>query len=236
LNQRIPWPRIVVEGTIIVVSILLAFWIDAWWNERQLQADEREAIAQLVADFRTNEELLGDIRAVHEIALDAAYEILARAGLGGQPQSDATTAELVYLALRSWTYDPVLGGTLSLIQSGRLGILRNSSLRVALAGWPDIVADLTGDEWGENRTTFERTGPYLIAKGAMYDALRSAGRLRRIDMDPRSDLSALLSDPTFLEMMSWRVNNLENVLDEVDIVEASIHHILGLLEAGHDPG
>lgn len=236
MNQRIPWPRIVAEGTIIVVSILLAFWIDAWWNERQLQADEREAIAQLVADFRTNEELLGDIRAVHETALDAAYEILARAGLGGQPQSDATTAELVYLALRSWTYDPVLGGTLSLIQSGRLGILRNSSLRVALAGWPDIVADLTGDEWGENRTTFERTGPYLIAKGAMYDALRSAGRLRRIDTDPRSDLSALLSDPTFLEMMSWRVNSLENVLDEVDIVEASIHHILGLLEAGHDPG
>lgn len=236
MNQRIPWPRIVAEGTIIVVSILLAFWIDAWWNERQLQADEREAIAQLVADFRTNEELLGDIRAVHEIALDAAYEILARAGLGGQPQSDATTAELVYLALRSWTYDPVLGGTLSLIQSGRLGILSDSSLRVALAGWPDIVADLTGDEWGENRTTFERTAPYLIAKGAMYDALRSAGRLRRIDMDPRSDLSALLSDPTFLEMMSWRVNNLENVLDEVDIVEASIHHILGLLEAGHDPG
>ena len=232
LNQSIPWPRIVAEGTIIVVSILLAFWIDAWWGERQTRAEEGEAISQLVADFRTNAERLTIIRSVHEAALDAAYEILARAGMGGQPQSDATTAELVYVSLRAWTYDPVLGGTNSLIQSGRLGILSNSALRVAIAGWPDIVADLSGDEWGENRTTFEQIAPYLIAEGAIYDALRSAGRLRRLDTEPRSDLSDLTSDPVFLEMMSWRVNGLENLLDEVDIVEASIHDILEMLEAG----
>jgi hypothetical protein len=169
---------------------------------------------------------------VHEAALDAAYEILARAGMGGQPQSDATTAELVYLALRSWTFDPILGGTNSLIQSGRLNILSNSSLRVALAGWPNIAQDLTGDEWLENRTTFEQIGPYLISKGVMYDALRSAGRLQRLDAEPRSDLSALVSDPVFVEMMSWRVNGLENLLPEVDIVEASIYEILEMLEAG----
>lgn len=231
LNQSIPWPRIVAEGSIIVVSILLAFWIDAWWSERQTRAEESEAISQLVADFRTNAERLKIIRGVHEAALDAAYEILARAGMGGHSQSDATTAELAYISLRAWTYDPVLGGTNSLIQSGRLGILSNSTLRVALAGWPDIVEDLTGDEWNENRTTFEQIAPYLIGQGAMYDSLRSAGRLRRLDTEPRSDLSGLASDPVFLEMMSWRANGLENLLDEVDIVEASIHEIIELLEA-----
>ncbi len=231
MSQPIPWRRIVAEGTIIVVSILLAFWIDAWWTERQVRADEREAIVQLVDDFRANAEHLQTIRNVHETALDAAYELLARGGMGGQPQSEATTAELVFLSLRAWTFDPLLGGTNSLIQSGRLNILTNSELRVALAGWPDIVEDLTGDEWTENRTTFERIGPYLISKGAMYDALRSAGRLQRLDGQPRSDLSGLVSDPVFMEMMSWRVNSLENILLEVDTVEASIQEILGLLEA-----
>jgi hypothetical protein len=230
-NQSIPWPRIVAEGTIIVVSILLAFWIDAWWSEQQTRAEESEAISQLVADFQTNANRLKIIRGVHEAALEAAYEILARAGMGGQPQSEASTAELVYVSLRAWTYDPVLGGTNSLIQSGRLRILSNNALRVALAGWPDIVEDLSGDEWGENRTTFERIAPYLIAEGAIFDALRSAGRLRRLDTEPRSDLSHLASDPVFLEMMSWRVNGLENLLDEVDIVEASIQDILRMLEA-----
>ena len=231
MTQRIPWQRIIAEGSIIVVSILLAFWIDAWWTERQVRADEREAIAQLLDDFRTNAEQLETIRSVHEAALDAAYEILARAGMGGESTSSATTAELVYISLRAWTYDPQLGGTNSLIQSGRLNILSDASLRVALAGWPDIVEDLTGDEWTQNRTTFEQIAPYLISKGVINDVLGSAGRFPRIDADLRSDVSGLLSDPTYLGMISWRVNNLENLLDEVDIVEASIRDILKMLEA-----
>ena len=232
MKQRIPWPRIIAEGSIIVASILLAFWIDAWWSERQTRADEREAIAQLTSDYQTNAQRLRDIRDTHEAALDAAYELLARAGMGGQPRSDATSGELVYLTLRSWTYDPALGGTHSLIQSGRLTILRNGRLRVALAGWPDIAADLIADEWLENRSTFEQTVPYLVAKGVMYYALRSAGRLRRLETLPSSDLSGFASDPVFLDMLSWRINGLENVLDEFDIVEASIQQILELLEAG----
>ena len=102
---------------------------------------------------------------------------------------------------------------------------------MAPAGWPDIVEDLAADERIENRTTFEQINPYLISKGAKYDALRSAGRLRRRDAFPRSDLSRLVSDPVFPEMMSRRVNNLENRLDVVDIVETSIHGILEMLEA-----
>ncbi len=209
----------------------MAFWIDAWWDERQVRAEEKEAIVQLIADFEANAKQLQTIRNKHETALDAAYEILARGGMGGTPRSEATTAELVYLSLRSWTYDPVLGGINSLIQSGRLGILSNSELRVALAGWPDIVRDLTSDEWTENRTTFQQVAPFLIENAAMYDVLRSADRMQRLQAEPRSDLSELATDPVLLQMMSWRVNNLENVLLEVDIVEASIAEILEMLEA-----
>ena len=32
--KEIPWKRLTVEGAAIVVSILLAFGIDAWWDER----------------------------------------------------------------------------------------------------------------------------------------------------------------------------------------------------------
>jgi len=61
------------------------------------------------------------VRGVHEAALDAAYELLARAGMGGQPRSSSPTAELAYISLRAWTYDPLLGGINSLIQPGDSG-------------------------------------------------------------------------------------------------------------------
>jgi len=231
LNRTsVAWSRVLIEGVVIVVSILLAFGIDAWWDRHRDRTDEREAIAQLAADFRANAARLDTVRGVHEAALDAAYELLARAGMGGQPRSSSPTAELVCVSLRAWTYDPTLGGINSLIQSGRLGILRDDALRVAVAGWPDLVEDLNGDEVLESDNTFRAVAPYLITKGAMFDALRSAGRMNRLDVEAASDQLELLSDPVFLGWLSWRVNGLENVLLEVDTVEGSIRRILELLE------
>jgi hypothetical protein len=41
-NQPIPWTRIDAEGTAIVVSILFAFAIDAWWEGRRETAIAHE--------------------------------------------------------------------------------------------------------------------------------------------------------------------------------------------------
>jgi hypothetical protein len=158
---------------VIIVSILLAFGIDAWWGERQERAEEREALAQLESDLRANASQLDTVRHYHQRALDASYEILARAGLGGEPLGGASTAELVLHVGSAWNYDPVLGGINSLIQSGKLGILQNDSLRVAIAGWPDIVRDLNGDENQQQANTFDRLRPYLMTRGAMFERLES---------------------------------------------------------------
>ena len=48
--QDIPWRRIAVEAAAIVVSILLAFGIDAWWDEIKRSADERDSLALLSRD------------------------------------------------------------------------------------------------------------------------------------------------------------------------------------------
>lgn len=33
--RSIDWQRALTEGVVIVFSILLAFWIDAWWSQRE---------------------------------------------------------------------------------------------------------------------------------------------------------------------------------------------------------
>ena len=51
-SEDIPWKRLTAEAIAIVASILLAFWIDAWWEQRvetnlaieHLQAFEIEII------------------------------------------------------------------------------------------------------------------------------------------------------------------------------------------------
>jgi len=45
--SQIHWKRISVESIAIVLSILLAFWIDAWWNEYQAQKEFQKVLAAL---------------------------------------------------------------------------------------------------------------------------------------------------------------------------------------------
>ena len=51
LIQDIPWPRIFAEGVAIIISILLAFWIQAWWEGQQERGDERIVLQSLLDDL-----------------------------------------------------------------------------------------------------------------------------------------------------------------------------------------
>ena len=51
LVQNIHWPRILAEGAVIVISILLAFWIDAWWDRQQDAAQEKVLLPRGCAAF-----------------------------------------------------------------------------------------------------------------------------------------------------------------------------------------
>ncbi len=44
MTGKIPWPRILAEGLVVVTSILLALGIDAWWSA---QTDHQEAVVQV---------------------------------------------------------------------------------------------------------------------------------------------------------------------------------------------
>ena len=203
----------------IVGSILLAFGIDAYWSERQERAEERAVIAQLTAEMRSNAARFDTVRTHHEEALRAAREILARGGLGGEPRGVLPMPELMGRLVTNWTYDPTLGGINSLISSGNLGILRSEELRVALAGWPDIVEDLNEDELLQREVVVDYVFPHLIGAG-LLSAFGSS-----------SAMNGLLDDPRFLQIVSWRAGGLQCcLLEEVESTDQSIQELLALLE------
>lgn len=51
---QVPGKRILVEGEVIVVSILLAFSIDAWWDNRIEPQREREQLVSMRAEFHAS--------------------------------------------------------------------------------------------------------------------------------------------------------------------------------------
>ena len=81
--QTVPWKRISIEAVAIVVSILIAFAIDASWEERQSNTRRQELIRGLILDF---EFLVENSREALSLADDlvsrnrALLELLASGG------------------------------------------------------------------------------------------------------------------------------------------------------------
>ena len=54
------------EAAVIVISILLAFAIDALWAQQQRRVEEREILAALAEEFAANLEQIDGVIAVYE--------------------------------------------------------------------------------------------------------------------------------------------------------------------------
>ncbi len=67
--------RLGVEGVVIVISILLAFGIDAWWEGRQEQQRAQNYGASLLEDARTNLERVEASRGQAENELRAVMKL-----------------------------------------------------------------------------------------------------------------------------------------------------------------
>jgi hypothetical protein len=57
MNNRIPWSRLLFEGVVVVISILVAFAIDAWWDSRKVKLLEEDFLARLEVAFEENAQL-----------------------------------------------------------------------------------------------------------------------------------------------------------------------------------
>jgi hypothetical protein len=234
-TQEIPWKRIAVEASAIVASILLAFAIDAWWSARQLHLDEQHILRQLDAEFETNANLLAVRRRDHVVILESIELVLSLTG----PAIEKAAAEspevraAVDRMTRWWTYDPQMGVLSGLTQSGRLSIISSDSLRNALASWPSRVRDLVEDEVFAQQMTANQMDPYLNETVSMRNVVPHAsvggGRFP-------ADLTGLLTDQKFENLVHLKLGLTLQVLDEYDGLATEISEIQALILKASEAG
>jgi len=97
--REIPWPRILAEGAAIVVSILLAFGIQAWWDSRQSIVAERVLLEALLDDLQEKRQWLAEGRQYNEAILDAVTKLLSAAN---DPNTSLRGNELDALIESTW--------------------------------------------------------------------------------------------------------------------------------------
>lgn len=140
------------EYLIVVLGVLTAVGINAWWQGRQDAASEDAYLRQIAADLDATVDLLaqtGDELAPSERAADRLFESFRTA----EPLPADSILVLVSVATILHHVNPVLSTIEALVATGDLSLIRDDSLRTALPAyleqqrtllaWQAKVLDLT---------------------------------------------------------------------------------------------
>jgi hypothetical protein len=162
-SHNIPWKRISIEAATIVGSILLAFAIDAWWDQRAESTQERDVLETLLVDMRDfqltrregRDEFIDAIIESARVLLDIAK---APDGRVTDREIDYLLNDLTYMAGSSDLGIPMLN---MLFESGEIATLENDDLRACLAGMR--FAKSVENKYAERETEFVENifYPYL---------------------------------------------------------------------------
>jgi hypothetical protein len=130
-SQEIPWKRIIVEATAIVASILVAFAIDAWWQNRTERIIEVQHLQALQEDLLSSLNLLDEDEAVQQRQVGYLDSLLSTNS--DTPYSDELRRWIDDGLFNVGTYQPQSSALRDLESSGQTQIIRNPDIRRVLA-------------------------------------------------------------------------------------------------------
>ena len=233
-SDPIKWPKLLAESAAIVASILLAFAIDAWWEERKEQRYEQETLLGLSAEYAGHSNDIRMQTEFHELLLKSIGTLLQACSVGsfrGVNIDDAIWASLVPV-----TTD--LGSSVrdSLVNSGRIDIISDVELRKALADWDRVLDELIDGQLFSSDLVREQIMPFYAKYGISVahgnsDKDGSPWPVATEPSDPGAEVfTKLFNDKAYCTTLEFRYSEMNHTLDEYRYVLEAIEEIQSLLE------
>jgi hypothetical protein len=230
--QKIPWNRLAVEAVAIIVSILLAFAIDAWWADREIDQWQSTQLRALRDEFTANFEGLEDIVRTHDSNAKILESLIAQMQ-GADDETLLTVSNIALVPLVSWRTSDISTGTLdALLASGKLADIDNSMIRRALAAWPSEVGDAQEDENLARDFVGNVVVPALLGQGVLATAYRSRALPGRVETEIDADSSTTISfSSELIELATIRIVHSRMASRSISLLRVRIQQILDLIDA-----
>ena len=204
-TQKTPWGRLLAEGSAIVLSILLAFWIDAYWQDRQDVESGRSLAGALASEVVENDKMLDTKIAESREAAKRAKALLvvmSNVGRDGHDLKELSDLGNVFV-LENWIPDTDVYR--QAVAAGQLLLINDADLRFDLAGYHselNRVADIVEDI---RMQYFLELEPFL-AKNTVYTDIAHSKWLQDIPVPPFStDIESLSKNPELWSLIALRL-------------------------------
>jgi hypothetical protein len=129
------------EAAVIIFSILVAFSLDAWWDDVKTDREIGEILQAVESEMAGNIENLG-ASIQHHYDIQMAIEEMLKESVSGEFTSGIVTMAVVQVEI----YEPNRGAMDTLITAGLLGEVDDSELRLLLGSYAALLQDLNEQE------------------------------------------------------------------------------------------
>jgi hypothetical protein len=205
--------RLASEGAVIVLSILLAFAIDAWWNEWQERNAKIEQLARVSTELVSNAENIHEKLETLAVAIDATSQFIS--WMGPEPSSVETQVLLdewdKLYGIGNFTLSK--GASQDYLAVGRITGASNAKVHHAVAQWYSHADKL------EKQYDLLRVAHSSIMENLFetMPALHLVGNHPLMADHPKSkflfDQATLLSDPRMESRLSVYLIRMEFVTE-----------------------
>jgi len=159
-TNNIQWKRLSAEGAAIVVSILLAFSIEAWWEDYQDRSEEQGILLSLKSEFEQNLAFIEREISYRNAVIQSILKIFD-ASVGQSSIQPEVLDELIG-DVTWWQNIPYSRGAIDgVLQSGSLSLIENEGLRGILASMPSRYDATTRSELDDRDFTVNAVIPFL---------------------------------------------------------------------------
>ena len=223
--KDIPWTRLTAEGVAIVVSILLAFSIEAWWAEHVDRRAHSVELSRLHEEFsEIRRHLVMESRKQVNSAAVQLLEMFQGHVNREYPLevSDALLSDITFYG----NFDvatPILDG---IILSGRLDAFESERVVTAIFAWRLAIKEVTENDNRLRDIVIKQLIPVLAERGNLAAALLRT----RSDPDGTTELSVddeleghIALRIRMTKIFDRKLDSLRPVLDEVLV---AIEHAL----------
>ena len=231
-TQNIPWARLAVEATAIVASILLAFAIDAWWSDREIDQWQTAQLRALRDEFSANLELLDIIVQTHDSTARSLESLISQIR-DTNDTIQVTVSDAALVALIAWRTSDISTGTLdSLLSSGKLAEIDNSDIQQSLAAWPSEVGNAQEDEILARDFVENVVVQSLLGQGVLEPAYRSRPLPGDLDEEIETDSTTTFSiSPELIDLATIRIIHSQMASQSISQLRVRIRQILELIDA-----
>lgn len=173
----------ILEVLLVVIGILIALQVNNWTEEQKLRTIEKSVLIDLRSELYTNISHLDSIINERENVLAAGRLLLEQSGPDASWDSEVNFDSLLFkIIVSGWKFFPESGVVTDILNSGKLNVIQNDSLRYMISSLPADIALLNDEDDTYRVDLHGYFVPFFSGNYAIRNIVKDRGLFGR-DMD-----------------------------------------------------